>query len=1774
MVASLTRPLFNFTKGMLRNDKSVANANKILDYKRQGLTHKEISKLPDIVQKSESGVNQLISRAKTLGANFPIAGARAADQSKRDLALRLAEQYRSERKFVKFKDLAKEVGIHPSTKSNLNKHFGREDWLASPTEIVQKSFDDIVSDPNAVMSSLKNLNKQISKNTNVNVHTVSTALNSHAPYKELSPIIKSSTNKFAQTKSGSNVSDITLGEAIDNAAASGLKTDALTRTGYTSPSQRIMGYVNRAVNQGSETVEWLIPPTIKGKTVNYTNAIFKYYGKDGAKNYDMSILKDKINIDPNFNTIVGMMKQQKNLSRRMVDHPVKGRSTYSELMRDAGISKRNQAPLQIDHKDLINNPFENLRLLDARTNQAHGALKSMATKDPSLKNILDPAIKKIGYNYNKTPEQLIEDQVALAHKILLGARTGKARVLKPAPTQAVDSVKYRGGHNEGGMVDEALRENFNLGGFVADNTKGNLGSISGKRGDLFAANNKVGVIHSMLAGIGAGIIDIPKGAFTLGAALVDLGLGTHSAAKVENFFDDLTNWDEKAEQSAMGSLTRIVTNLGIPGAKAAKIGSDLTKRFLKNKKNGTYFKVTDPKIEGRMKEALNAKGRLYTTLGGAAGVGVSDAIFVGDPEKVGTLGDAFGMGPTKLKPNDSQDAGREVMNRLKFGLDSSLLLGVVGGTGSAIKSGIKRRQELEINDDFIDKIFSKFRPRGDKPQEFFDLTRKQLGLRARDVNKATEIQRGVNRHIDALFPNLRDSFDKTTLKTREKLLDELNEVLLSGSTDIDVTGKFAFGQMDKTLKDQATRSLQKLGAKKENIQGIFNSFEDMRAEWGNMFTSLGGRMDEKTLTEFSKGFGSKVKDYLGSTYRIFDTPNLTPMANFKPGAEAIKKAMDMFKESSAKAEGFTKTVAVKNKKTGEFEDMLVGDVAKADAAKKGISDESARYYVDQILETATAPRGLATGSDKELGVLFKVPGFFANKTTLDDLYNNRVGVSQLDSNSKEVVENLLGKVSDPTQTILAGTNKLSLLTQRNKYFDDLLESSNLAQKTLNPETGRKSKGFFYDDELDAVTAFGRNNIRQINMDPAKTLVAGKEHALNGKYALKSVADALEETNKNFLGDSMFNTIYNNFVLYPKATSQLAKTVLSPITHVRNFVSAGAFAAGNGIIPNVESFKTAFKSLQVDRLERFGAQADNKLYRKLLELGVVNSNVKLGDLQKLLRDVEFGSKAGNVGNLALRKMLQKGSRLKKEAEQFYTAEDDFWKITSWAMERERYANAYKKAGIIKSADELDEIAADIVRNNIPNYDYVSDFVKGLRKFPMGNFVSFPAEIMRTSYNILERSFREINAPAINVGGGKMVNPLKNIGYQRLMGFGATAVAIPYGTVEAFKMVYNVSGVEMDALRRFVPDWSKNSTLIPIRNDDNTLNYVDFSHANAYDTVIRPFTTMINAVRDGVTDEEPVMQSIMKGMFEATSELGKPFISEAIWTEAALDIIARGGRTREGRRLYTEQTPNGEKVTKIMGHIVESQMPGSVGQLKRIGLSITDQTDKYGQRFEVGDELAGILGMRSVKVDPVRAMKYKIADFTSGINNARREFTSPLLKGGAVTPEQIVDRYMTSNESLYKVQKNMNQDYFAALTLGANPGSLDLEFKDRVSNIQLNSIKRGLFKPFIPSDNIIKSFRENATKLGVGSPYDSARATIERLARQYQKSSLMDNGFPIFDNPFAIQETTLPTENMFQTGTQSNLPNLNTNLLGVSGNSAINNPNSTLARMDAIDKIMDI
>ena len=60
----------------------------------------------------------------------------------------------------------------------------------------------------------------------------------------------------------------------------------------------------------------------------------------------------------------------------------------------------------------------------------------------------------------------------------------------------------------------------------------------------------VGFFTSALAGVYTGLWNIPKGIVSLGAELMDLGLGTESAAKVEKWFDDLNPfWQTEHEYS-------------------------------------------------------------------------------------------------------------------------------------------------------------------------------------------------------------------------------------------------------------------------------------------------------------------------------------------------------------------------------------------------------------------------------------------------------------------------------------------------------------------------------------------------------------------------------------------------------------------------------------------------------------------------------------------------------------------------------------------------------------------------------------------------------------------------------------------------------------------------------------------------------------------------------------------------------------------------------------------------------------------------------------------------------------------------------------------------------------------------------------------------------------------------------------------------------------------------------------------------------------------------
>ena len=1268
-------------------------------------------------------------------------------------------------------------------------------------------------------------------------------------------------------------------------------------------------------------------------------------------------------------------------------------------------------------------------------------------------------------------------------------------------------------------------------------------------------NNKVGTIESMLSGVASGLIGIPKGFFSLGASIMDLGVNSGKAADVEAWFDNLTQFDEKAEATAAGKITKLLVNIGVPGGVAFKSASNVAKTAMLAGKNKTLFRVAD---EGLVKAAdkaleLTAKGKGRAFMAGALGGGIAEGIFIGDVDQAGTFGDLLG-GPTAINRSDtSPDATREILNRVKFGTEGAMFTGVIGGVGKVIGKITNRNKNLDIAnskiDRWIDKTMANFRSRSGKTAEQFAIERESIGMRAADANVARNLSRDLDMDIDKLFPPMRTVMNKVSAKERKVFLEEVNDALLSGRAEFDAQGVAQFGEMDAALIQKVRDKIKKLAPtaqKADEIEkSIIGGLSIMRSKWAGLFEELGGTLGPDDLKEFQALFGGKFKNYLGSTYDFMQEKSIIPWLRYKPAAEAVENAKTLFKDSFATAN-----------------------------PGKTMSDMEAESIVEGVLNSARIPKGLRF--DKPSDAIFDIPSFFVNRTALTDATKRTrpmISIGELTSSAdKKVFNELLGKHSNPMQTMIGGMAKLSMITRRNLFYNDMLKKSDematlwrAADDKLNtPEP------MFARSEEEA-RLFFKDDFRKIDpIDQAQTLTVGNSarasnpfgDAMKPFYARPGVAEALEQTSLTTQKPSFLTQVYNSLVLYPKATSQIAKTILSPVTHLRNFVSAGAFAAANGIIPAVDlpAIKQAYQALQTPLK---GTNMQNDLYQKLLKLGVVNSNVRLGDLSRLLKDVNFGETMTSENGMRL--LLKPLSKLKSVSQDLYTAEDDFWKIYSWAVEKSRLARAYEKAGINKSGffnrngkevrltdDFLDEEAADIIRNNIPNYDYVSDFVKGTRKLPLGNFVSFPAEIARTGTNIVRRALREINETIdITDGAGniiKTVTPLKGIGYTRLFGFTTTVAAIPLATTAAFQALYDVTDEEREAIRRFAAQWSKNSTLLPIKDENGNFKYIDFSHANAYDTLLRPLQTVVNSVQEGNKDNDGMMDDFAKGVLTSMSEFAQPFISESIWTEAVSDILMRGGRTREGFQVYNDQDNDGDKMSKIMAHLVKAQMPFSLDQLRRLDRSIKqvdvitkfpgqgdDRYDEYGQDFEFGDEFGGLFGFRAIDVKPERTMNFKVADFQRGIRDSRSLFTRAVLKGGPIEAREIVDAYINANRAMFDVKKKLKGDIEAAQLLNISQRNL-FESLDRVSGLERSSIMSGRFRPYDVSASVQNAIYENANALDdVVNPLREAMSTINILGNEMSRLSLDLPDFPVFENPLMpiMQDTPI-------TPTSLNLP----------------------------------
>jgi hypothetical protein len=1233
--------------------------------------------------------------------------------------------------------------------------------------------------------------------------------------------------------------------------------------------------------------------------------------------------------------------------------------------------------------------------------------------------------------------------------------------------------------------------------------------------DVAEENNEVSGATAFVAGLASGLIKVPEGVVSLGAELIDLGAGTDTAASVEQFFDKINPFEEVAEQRAIGRLTEAFVQIGVPGAAGAKLATKLASKALKAKKAGQYASFKSKNIKQGLDKAkelnkLSGKQKFgAVVVGGAAG-----ETLVADVERIGTFGDMFEAGPTELdrdvELDPSEDASRKLANRLKFGSESLLVTPFVYGVGAGAKALAQRGKELAYSSSKIerglDKLASVFRPRSTDPVELARAKQVKDARQMRDTNFSGEMVARIDKQVDKVFPDFRKFFNASTVKEREDFLKKLDDVLFEG----DLTKP-----LNKELSTEiATNINKKLGAKEGTkvSNEILTVLGKTRKEFNDLLevtaSGPGAKVDLPTgvTRDLRKIMGNRVKNYIGNTFKIFDDKEAGFFNKYKPTKESVENVKSLFKRYAAKN---------KNPITDLEAEGMVNDIIKQ-VRKMDPSKDTLPSFAYQNLSTmADDAYGLKTFAQT---LEKKLPG-------------GKKEIQVIGKGSK-VFRELFGEINDARHSIFEGMNRLSTIARKNQLFDEILDADEAAKAAVKSDTPLGQRGFFHDSPLAAKRAFGPEADVVKMDDYVKDYF--KEgvlvNRLSGTYTTKEIAEGFtnvsniqnwmrgEAEGQGALGKS-FSWAWRNLLLTPKAGAQYAKTILSIPTHIRNFLSSSAFSLANGTImtdPRIfaQAMKNAFGTVQVGSVRK---PISMEKYREYLELGIVNTNVRVGDLRALARDVRFGENNLAADSIIKPMLNTLGKRtvkgIKKGAkfmQDLYVAEDDIWKIVNYEVQLIKRGEKYKKAGIKISDDALKREVADIVQDTIPNYAKVGDFVKAARMSPFGNFMSWSSEIFRTGTGIFKQAMKDLADPVtgkINPITSK--NPMKAEGMKRIVGSTLAMGAIPYGLIKGSQAIFGVSNDEADAANSFVAPWAENAQKIYMRDPEtDELYYINWSQNNVYDTLTKPFQSVLKNIQDGIEDEEVLLKGFVEGIAKAAGETASPFISESIYTEAFMDIWFRQGRTREGKQLYTDQTPEGEKIATIMQHLSKTILP-TTAPFERTVKAITGKPGRGSELYEIPYELAGIFGFRPIKVDPEKSLGFKLFEYQKAISDSRKLFTGEIDVTEMKTPQDVIERFFIANKKIFENRKKTLKLINDAKTLNLSPSKVEEIFEKRGLESDYESLVFGEFKPFYPSEGLQDRFEELARKGNVDNVFLQAEPTISAMNSAMESLTLFDD-----------------------------------------------------------------
>ena len=282
------------------------------------------------------------------------------------------------------------------------------------------------------------------------------------------------------------------------------------------------------------------------------------------------------------------------------------------------------------------------------------------------------------------------------------------------------------------------------------------------------------------------------------------------------------------------------------------------------------------------------------------------------------------------------------------------------------------------------------------------------------------------------------------------------------------------------------------------------------------------------------------------------------------------------------------------------------------------------------------------------------------------------GILKAKQNIPPVIQELMGKVTDPRAVILDTLTKQATLIghlQANKKIIDQGLKYGYIFKSASDRVATTAKKLTGVNLVPIDTTGFKNSV--LKLDDIYKHSGGKSYYTVPEIAQGIVSDAL------WTDKFLMSPLYKKY-LAAKTTAQLSKTVLSVMTQARNFETAGFFALLNGHVGRQASM---IDSIQYTFGEIIGTgkNVDKKILKEKLteyvKYGVTDTSAVAGEVEAIIADFAKGRFSSTDEWFSY---LMKNPVFKKATE-LYQGSDNAWKAYGYEFTKSQFVPAIPAVG---------------------------------------------------------------------------------------------------------------------------------------------------------------------------------------------------------------------------------------------------------------------------------------------------------------------------------------------------------------------------------------------------------------------------------------------------------------------------------------------------------------